>query len=151
MDNTKISNPLNEPLNWIFSGNDIKKLLSDALLRGLRIRSYYQKKLLSKAIAMVFSKDDCFSIPRLIEQLTDLHYLEEDIESQKNALHLLNRLDPYSEIKEIMISSKNSDNSRAASERTYSPVSSSRTSRIERASCSRSLKSTTFLSLFASV
>lgn len=106
MDNTKISNPLNEPLNWIFSGNDIKKLLSDALLRGLRIRSYYQKKLLSKAIAMVFSKDDCFSIPRLIEQLTDLHYLEEDIESQKNALHLLNRLDPYSEIKEIMISSK---------------------------------------------
>ncbi len=110
-DSAQILNPLDEPINWIFSGKDVKKNLSDALLRGLGIRSYYQKKLLLKATNELFCNDDRFSIPQLIKQLNRLRYVEDDPESKKNVLHLLNRLDPYSEIKEITISTKKQEES----------------------------------------
>ena len=101
-----ILNPMKENLCWNFSGRNIKNSLVDTLLRGLKIQSYYQKRLLREAVEKIFERDNLFSIPLLIKQLEDIYFLKEDSESQKNIIHLLNRLEPFGEINELIISYK---------------------------------------------
>lgn len=101
-----ILNPIKEDLCWDFSGRNTKNSLVDALLRGLKIQSYYQKRLLREAIENIFQRGNSFSVPLLMKQLENIYFIKEDSESQKNIVHLLNRLEPFGEIKELMISSE---------------------------------------------
>ena len=104
MDDVHIINPMEEKLHWNFSGKDINNSLVDALIRGLKITSYYQKRLLREGIGNVFKENDDFSFPSLVMQLEQMHLLKEDYESQKNIVHLLNRFEPFGGIKELCIS-----------------------------------------------
>lgn len=103
-DELHIINPMEKKLYWYFSGKDIKNSLVDALLRGLKITSYYQKRLLRKGIGNVFEESDEFSLPSLVMRLERMYFSKEDSESQKNVVHLLNRFEPFCEIEEVIIS-----------------------------------------------
>lgn len=103
-DDLHIINPMEEKLYWNFSGKDIKNSLVDALLRALKITSYYQKRLLREGIGNVFKESDEFSLPSLVMQLERMYFSKEDSESQKNVVHLLNRFEPFGEIEEVIIS-----------------------------------------------
>lgn len=106
-------NPMQTEMCWNFSGKNIEGSLVDALLRGLKIQSYYQKKLLLEGIETVFEENDYFSIPLLVKTFESLYESKEDSESKKNTVHLLNRFGPFSEIEEVMVSNKPADRNEA--------------------------------------
>lgn len=101
LEKTKILDPLDEDIDWIFRGDDFVSNLADALLSALRIRSYHQKKSLREAIKSTVSTEKFFSIPLLMKQLKSLLSIEEVADTRKNIYHLLTRLEPYSGLSEI--------------------------------------------------
>lgn len=99
----RIYEPSEEKMNWIYKGKNLQSVLVSALIKGLGTDSYYQKKLLREAMGQVIAYEEFFSIPLLVKQLEELLTTKEDADERKNVLHLLNRLDPYSEINGIRI------------------------------------------------
>ncbi len=96
MDMVEILDPLEEDFGWIYEGGEVVSDLTDALVKVLGIRSYYQKKLLRQGIKLTLSSKKIFTFPFLMEQLELLLDIEEDSESKKNIYHLLTRIEPYS-------------------------------------------------------
>lgn len=99
---TRIYRPTNE-LKWIYRGRDMQSALLDAFVKCLKVGSYYQKKLLKEAINIVEVENEEFSVPLLMKNLEELKMKKEDIESQKNIVHLLTRLSTFSEGHSIKI------------------------------------------------
>lgn len=102
-ESVRIFNPLEKRTDFIFEMDRIESALVDSFVNALRVRSYYQKKLLREAIFRVVDGMASLTIPDLIECLEEM--LDEVIspESEKNLGHLLTRLGPYSELKNIRI------------------------------------------------
>lgn len=99
----RIYEPSEEKMNWIYKGKNLQSVLVSALIKGLGTESYYQKKLLREAMGQVIAYEEFFSIPLLVKQLEELLITKEDADERKNVLHLLGRLEPYSEINGIKI------------------------------------------------
>lgn len=97
-DKLSIWNPFEQNSYWVSSSVRFKQILTDALIKGLKIHSYYQKKLLRESICEILNKKNEISFTDLMEQLEQLIDTKKDSESQKNISHLLTRLEPYSEI-----------------------------------------------------
>ena len=101
----QILNPFESELEWEYRGYNLSAAVLNALTKSLNIESYYQKKLLKEALS---EKEICnerggFSFPKLMMSLEYLSFTKEDAESVKNIGHLLTRIAPYEEIKEVRI------------------------------------------------
>lgn len=99
-----VLNPMKGDVVWNFTGRDIKRSLANVVLRALEIRSYYQKMLIIKVLDRLLCTDNCFSFPQFMKQLEDMYCLEEETETAKNIMHLLNRMEPYGEINGLIVS-----------------------------------------------
>lgn len=98
---TRICDPQWKHLDWMFMGEKFQQSFTDALIKGLKTHSYYQKKLLRESIGEILNKEKEISFPLLMEKLEQLEKTKKDSESVKNIAHLLTRLEPYSDIDEI--------------------------------------------------
>ena len=96
MEMVEILDPLETDLDWIYDGREFVSDLTDALVKVLGIRSYYQKKLLRQGMKLTLDSKKSFTLAFLMEQLEVLLDIEEDAESKKNIYHLLTRIEPYS-------------------------------------------------------
>lgn len=87
-------------------GNTIVGTATDALIHALNIGSYYQKKILSEAIADIIRNFGYLRIDHLFSRL-ELMVDVEDIsaECKKNVGHLLTRLAPYKGMCKICLKS----------------------------------------------
>lgn len=106
LDKVRTLNPLIIKMNWNFNGENLQSDLVTAVVKSLGIESYYQKKLLREAIKQVLETKGTFSIPCLIKQLEGNFEVKDDADERKNILHLLSRLEPYSDINGIQISER---------------------------------------------
>ena len=99
----KIFNPCKSELKWIYRGADLRAALLDALTKSLKICSYYQKKLLKEVLAgeEMSNGRGGFTFPKLMLSLEYLRSKKEDADSEKNLGHLLTRLAPYEDIRDI--------------------------------------------------
>lgn len=104
MEKVTILDPTKEPVCFTFSAENVKSGLSNALFKVLVRCGYYQKKLLREAVDEIFARGVKFSIPLLIETLEWFTYVKEE-EEKINIGRLLSKLDWYSEIENIFISS----------------------------------------------
>lgn len=100
-----ILDPVKEPIDFRFSAENIKSGLSNALFKVLVMQGFYQKKLLREAINEIFYKGAKFSIPMLIRILEYFSIMKDEDEDRLNISRLLSKLDLYSEIENIFISS----------------------------------------------
>lgn len=100
-ESVRIFNPLEKRTDFIFEMDRIESALVDSFVNALRVRSYYQKKLLREAIFRVVSGMASLTIPDLIECLEEMSDEVISLESEKNLGHLLTRLGPYSECDNI--------------------------------------------------
>lgn len=101
----RVVNPIETELIWPYRGSDLSAAILNALTKSLNIESYYQKKLLKEALS---EKEICnerrgFSFPKLMLSLEYLSFTKDDAESVKNVGHLLTRIAPYEDIKEVKI------------------------------------------------
>lgn len=96
IEKVEILDPSEESFDWIYEGKEFVSDLTDALIKVLGIRSYYQKKLLRKGLISAFSSKRSVTFPLLMEKLEALLNIEEDAENKKNIHHLLTRIEPYS-------------------------------------------------------
>ena len=96
MEMVEILDSLETDLDWIYDGREFVSDLTDALVKVLGIRSYYQKKLLRQGMKLTLDSKKSFTLAFLMEQLEVLLDIEEDAESKKNIYHLLTRIEPYS-------------------------------------------------------
>ena len=79
---------------------------TDALIHALDVGSYYQKKILSEAIADIIRNFGYLKIEHLFSHLEMMVDVEDiSAECKKNVGHLLTRLAPYKEICEIRLKS----------------------------------------------
>ena len=102
-DDVRIINPFGSEIKWMHRGTDLQSALLNALVNSLNIGSYYQKKLLREALSDIekCNDPDCFTFPKLMLSLEYLRSKKEDADSKKNLGHLLTRLAPYDDIREI--------------------------------------------------
>ena len=102
-DDVRIINPFGSEIKWMHRGTDLQSALLNALVNSLNIGSYYQKKLLREALSDIekCNDPDCFTFPKLMLSLEHLRSKKEDADSKKNLGHLLTRLAPYDDIREI--------------------------------------------------
>lgn len=102
-DNVRIINPFGSKIKWIHRGADLRAALLDALTKSLKICSYYQKKLLKEVLAgeEMSNGRGGFTFPKLMLSLEYLRSKKEDADSEKNLGHLLTRLAPYEDIRDI--------------------------------------------------
>ncbi|OUP79513.1 hypothetical protein B5F07_21930 [Lachnoclostridium sp. An169] len=101
----RVINPMETELPWPYRGSDLPAAILNALTKSLNIQSYYQKKLLKEVLS---EKEICnerggFSFPKLMLSLEYLSRTKEDADSVKNVGHLLTRIAPYEDIKEVKI------------------------------------------------
>lgn len=101
----RVINPMETELPWLYRGSDLPAAILNALTKSLHIESYYQRKLLKEVL---LEKEICnerggFSLPKLMLSLEYLSHTKEDAESVKNVGHLLTRIAPYEDIKEVKI------------------------------------------------
>lgn len=100
-----ILDPVEGPVDLGFSAENIKSGLPNALFKVLVMKGFYQKKLLREAINEIFYKGAKFSIPMLIRILEFFSIMKDEDEDRINISRLLSKLDIYSEIENIFISS----------------------------------------------
>lgn len=100
-----ILDPVEGPIDLGFSAENIKSGLPNALFKVLVMQGFYQKKLLREAINEIFYKGAKFSIPMLIRILEFFSIMKDEDEDRLNISRLLSKLDLYSEIENIFISS----------------------------------------------
>lgn len=80
-------------------GNTIVGTITDALIHALNIGSYYQKKILSEAIAEIIRNFGYLKIEHLFSRLERTADVEDiSFDCKKNVGHLLTRLAPYKEM-----------------------------------------------------
>lgn len=101
--NIKTLNPYESELKWIYRGSNLPSALLDALVRSLKISSYYQKKLLKEALTNeeMSNERGGFTFPKLILSLEYLSCMKEDADSVKNIGHLLTRVEPYADVRKM--------------------------------------------------
>ena len=99
----RILNPFGEEVDFMFGLNGLESAALDSFVNALRVRSYYQKKLLQEAIFRVVDDTSSLTISALMECLEEM--LEENIssDSEKNIGHLLTRLAPYSDLENVRL------------------------------------------------
>ena len=106
LDMVHVLNPLEEKMELELGADGLQDRLVDSILKGLQVRSYYQKKLVREAIRTIFGDMGYFSMTLLSKQLERMLDMGGSTENSKNIVHLLNRIEPFSQIEEIRIFGK---------------------------------------------
>ena len=97
----KYKNPIENGLMWNCSVDNYVATLSNAFIKSLKIKSYYQRKLIKEAIEEVGRKEK-FSIYTLKRTLEKMYEEKEESDERINIGHLLTRLVPYEELDGIV-------------------------------------------------
>lgn len=97
----KYKNPVENGMIWNCSVDNYVVTLSNALVKSLKIKSYYQRKLIKEAIEGANRKGK-FTIYALIRTLEKMYKEKEESDERINIGHLLTRLVPYEELDGIV-------------------------------------------------
>lgn len=98
MDQINVLNPVQEQLIWHMDAGQLVSTLTAAFVNSLQIRSYYQKKLLKEAVQTAWDDYGIVNIGNVMNSLESMNKQEEmETETKQNIVHLLTRLELYSE------------------------------------------------------
>lgn len=86
---------------WETNKQNLALTFAGAILKSLHVDSYYQKKLLKEAIQRVQNHSETIGFEKIISCLEDMLTEDQDSDNKKNILHLLTRLEPYSELENL--------------------------------------------------
>ena len=95
-------NPIEDEVVWHCPVNNYISVITNALIKSLRLRSYYQRKLLKEGIERIGRRKK-FTIAILMITLEKMLAEKEDVDEKNNIGHLLTRLAPYEELDGIKI------------------------------------------------
>lgn len=101
MNNIEILNPMEKEIIWTTNKHTLPLTFAGAILKSLHNRSYYQKKLLVEGLQRIQKNSTSIGFDTIILSLEDMLLEDRDSDIKKNILHLLARLEPYSEIKKL--------------------------------------------------
>lgn len=104
LDKIDILNPMQDKILLTIDESKLTLTILDALIKALHIGSYYQKNLLKEAIETVKNRSNIISLTDLKYCLEDMDDEDRDTDSKKSIAHLLTRLEPYSDIENIIFS-----------------------------------------------
>ena len=87
LDMVHVLNPLEEKMELELGADGLQDRLVDSILKGLQVRSYYQKKLVREAIRTIFGDMGYFSMTLLSKQLERMLDMGGSTENTKNIVH----------------------------------------------------------------
>ena len=95
-------NPIEDEVVWHCPVNNYISVITNALIKSLRVRSYYQRKLLKEGIERIGRRKK-FTIAIMMITLEKMLAEIEDVDEKNKIGHLLTRLAPYEELDGIKI------------------------------------------------
>ena len=101
MDDIEILNPMETEIIWTTNSHTLPLTFAGAILKSLHNKSYYQKKFLMEGLQRIPKNSASIGFDTIMLSLENMLLEDRDSDSKKNILHLLARLEPYSEIKKI--------------------------------------------------